>query len=147
MTSDPFMQAAIEEAQKGLAEGGIPIGSVLVIDGKIVGRGHNQRVQKGSCVLHAEMDCLENAGRLKAADYRRATLYSTLSPCDMCSGTVLLYGIKKVVIGENRTFKGPEDYVRSRGVELDLRDNAQCIQLMQDFIARQPALWNEDIGE
>lgn len=147
MTSDPFMQAAIEEAQKGLAEGGIPIGSVLVIDNKIVGRGHNQRVQKGSCVLHAEMDCLENAGRLKAADYRRATLYSTLSPCDMCSGTVLLYGIKKVVIGENRTFKGPEDYVRSRGVELDLRDDTQCIQLMQDFIARQPALWNEDIGE
>jgi creatinine deaminase len=147
MTSDPFMQAAIEEAQKGLAEGGIPIGSVLVIDNKIVGRGHNQRVQKGSCVLHAEMDCLENAGRLKAADYRRATLYSTLSPCDMCSGTVLLYGIKKVVIGENRTFKGPEDYVRSRGVELDLRDDAQCIQLMQDFIAQQPALWNEDIGE
>ena len=147
MTTDPFMQAAIEEAQKGLAEGGIPIGSVLVIDGKIVGRGHNQRVQKGSCVLHAEMDCLENAGRLKASDYRRATLYSTLSPCDMCSGTVLLYGIKKVVIGENRTFKGPEDYVRSRGVELDLRDDAQCTQLMQDFIARQPALWNEDIGE
>jgi len=147
MTSDPFMQAAIEEAQKGLAEGGIPIGSVLVIDNKIVGRGHNQRVQKGSCVLHAEMDCLENTGRLKAADYRRATLYSTLSPCDMCSGTVLLYGIKKVVIGENRTFKGPEEYVRSRGVELDLRDDAQCIQLMQDFIAQQPALWNEDIGE
>ena len=147
MTTDPFMQAAIEEAQKGLAEGGIPIGSVLVIDGKIVGRGHNQRVQKGSCVLHAEMDCLENAGRLKASDYRHATLYSTLSPCDMCSGTVLLYGIKKVVIGENRTFKGPEDYVRSRGVELDLRDDAQCTQLMQDFIARQPALWNEDIGE
>lgn len=147
MTLDPFMQAAIEEAQKGLAEGGIPIGSVLVIDNKIAGRGHNQRVQKGSCVLHAEMDCLENAGRLKAADYRRATLYSTLSPCDMCSGTVLLYGIKKVVIGENRTFKGPEDYVRSRGVELDLRDDAQCIQLMRDFIAQQPALWNEDIGE
>lgn len=147
MTLDPFMQAAIDEAQKGLAEGGIPIGSVLVIDNKIVGRGHNQRVQKGSCVLHAEMDCLENAGRLKAADYRRATLYSTLSPCDMCSGTVLLYGIKKVVIGENRTFKGPEDYVRSRGVELDLRDDAQCRQLMQDFIARQPALWSEDIGE
>lgn len=147
MTSDPFMQAAIEEAQKGLAEGGIPIGSVLVIDNKIVGRGHNQRVQKGSCVLHAEMDCLENAGRLKASDYGRAILYSTLSPCDMCSGTVLLYGIKKVVIGENRTFKGPEDYVRSRGVELDLRDDAQCKQLMQDFIAQQPELWNEDIGE
>lgn len=147
MTTDPFMQAAIEEAQKGLAEGGIPIGSVLVIDGKIIGRGHNQRVQKNSCVLHAEMDCLENAGRLTANQYRRATLYSTLSPCDMCSGTVLLYGIKKVVIGENRTFKGPEDYVRSRGVELDLRDDAHCVQLMQDFIARQPALWNEDIGE
>lgn len=145
--TDPFMQAAIEEAQKGLAEGGIPIGSVLVIDGKIVGRGHNQRVQKSSCVLHAEMDCLENAGRLKASDYRRATLYSTLSPCDMCSGTVLLYGIKKVIIGENRTFKGPEDYVRSRGVELDVRDDAKCQQLMQDFIAQQPALWNEDIGE
>jgi cytosine/creatinine deaminase len=147
MTTDPFMQAAIDEARQGLEEGGIPIGSVLVIDGKIVGRGHNQRVQKGSCVLHAEMDCLENAGRLSAHDYRRATLYSTLSPCDMCSGTVLLYGIKKVVIGENRTFKGPEDYVRSRGVELDLRDDAQCRQLMQDFIARQPELWNEDIGE
>ncbi len=147
MTTDPFMQAAIEEARKGLAEGGIPIGSVLVIDNKIVGRGHNQRVQKGSCVLHAEMDCLENAGRLKAIDYHRAILYSTLSPCDMCSGTVLLYGIKKVVIGENCTFKGPEDYVRSRGVELDLRDDAQCKQLMQDFIAQQPELWNEDIGE
>jgi cytosine deaminase len=147
MTTDPFMQAAIEEAQKGLAEGGIPIGSVLVIDGKIVGRGHNQRVQKGSCVLHAEMDCLENAGRLKASDYRRAILYSTLSPCDMCSGTALLYGIKKIVIGENRTFKGPEDYVRSRGVELDLRDDAQCRELMQNFIAQQPELWNEDIGE
>lgn len=147
MTTDPFMQAAIEEACKGRAEGGIPIGSVLVIDGKIVGRGHNQRVQKGSCVLHAEMDCLENAGRLKASEYRRATLYSTLSPCDMCSGTVLLYGIKKVVIGENRTFKGPEEYVRSRGVELDLRDDIQCKQLMQEFIAQQPELWNEDIGE
>jgi len=147
MTKDPFMQAAIEEAQKGLAEGGIPIGSVLVIDGKIVGRGHNQRAQKGSCVLHAEMDCLENAGRLKASDYRRAILYSTLSPCDMCSGTALLYGINKIVIGENRTFKGPEEYVRSRGVELDLRDDTQCRQLMEDFIARQPELWNEDIGE
>ena len=147
MTTDPFMQAAIDEARKGLAEGGIPIGSVLVIDGKIVGRGHNQRVQKGSCVLHAEMDCLENAGRLSARDYRRATLYSTLSPCDMCSGTVLLYGIKKVVIGENRTFQGPEGYLRSRGVELDLHDNAQCLQMMQDFIAQQSELWNEDIGE
>ncbi|ACE83889.1 nucleoside deaminase [Cellvibrio japonicus] len=144
---DPFMQAALEEARKGRREGGIPIGSVLVIDGRIVGRGHNQRVQKGSCVLHAEMDCLENAGRLKASDYRRATLYSTLSPCDMCSGTVLLYGIPKVVVGENLSFQGPEAYVRSRGVELDIRDDAECKQLMQDFIAQQPALWNEDIGE
>ena len=118
MTRDPFLAAAIEEARKGLADGGIPIGSVLVIDGVIVGRGHNQRVQKGSPILHAEMDCLENAGRLPAADYRRATLYSTLSPCDMCSGTVLLYGIPRVVIGENRTFRGPEDYLRSRGVAI-----------------------------
>lgn len=145
--TDPFMQAAIDEARKGLAEGGIPIGSVLVIDGKIVGRGHNQRVQKGSCVLHAEMDCLENAGRLSAADYRRATLYSTLSPCDMCSGTVLLYGIPKVVVGENQSFQGPEDYVRSRGVDLEIRREPQCIQLMQDFMAARPELWNEDIGE
>ncbi len=144
---DKFLQAAIDEAKQGLAEGGIPIGSVLVIDGEIVARGHNQRVQKGSCVLHAEMDCLENAGRLTAADYKRATLYSTLSPCDMCSGTVLLYGIPKVVVGENRTFKGPEEYVRSRGVELTLVDDAQCYQLMQDFIAAKPELWNEDIGE
>ena len=145
--TDIFMQAAIEEARKGLIEGGIPIGSVLVIDGKIVGRGHNQRVQKGSCVLHAEMDCLENAGRLKASDYRRATLYSTLSPCDMCSGTVLLYGITKVVIGENVTFRGPEDYVRSRGVDLDIRDDAECKKIMREFIVSQPELWNEDIGE
>lgn len=145
--TDIFMQAAIEEAKKGRAQGGIPIGSVLVIDGKIVGRGHNQRVQKGSCVLHAEMDCLENAGRLKASDYRRATLYSTLSPCDMCSGTVLLYGITQVVVGENTSFQGPEDYVRSRGVTLDIRDDAECKRLMQEFIAQQPELWNEDIGE
>jgi creatinine deaminase len=144
---DPFMQAAIEEAKKGLAEGGIPIGSVLVINGKIVGRGHNQRVQKGSAVLHAEMDCLENAGRLKAKDYQRAVLYSTLSPCDMCSGTVLLYKIPKVVIGENKTFQGPEDYVRSRGVELEILNDAECIKLMEDFIAARPELWNEDIGE
>jgi cytosine deaminase len=143
---DPFMQAAIEEAKKGLAEGGIPIGSVLVIDGKIVGRGHNRRVQKGSAILHAEMDCLENAGRLTARDYQRATLYSTLSPCDMCSGTVLLYKIPKVIIGENQTFQGPEEYVRSRGVELEILDNAECIQLMRDFIAARPELWNEDIG-
>ncbi|CAI3804503.1 nucleoside deaminase [Rheinheimera sp. MM224] len=145
--TDPFMLAAIEQAKKSLAEGGIPIGSVLVIDGEIVGRGHNQRVQKGSCVLHAEMDCLENAGRLTAKDYQRAVLYSTLSPCDMCSGTVLLYGIPKVVVGENRTFQGPEGYVKSRGVELIVQDNAECVQLMQDFIATKPELWNEDIGE
>lgn len=145
--TDVFMQAAIAQARKSLAEGGIPIGSVLVIDGQIVGRGHNQRVQKGSCVLHAEMDCLENAGRLSAKDYQRAVLYSTLSPCDMCSGTVLLYGIPKVVVGENRTFQGPEAYVKSRGVELIVQDNAECVQLMQDFIAKEPRLWNEDIGE
>lgn len=143
---DEFMQAAIEEAKQGLAEGGIPIGSVLVIDGKIVGRGHNRRVQKDSAILHAEMDCLENAGRLKAQDYQRAVLYSTLSPCDMCSGTALLYKIPRIVIGENRTFQGPEDYVRSRGVELDIRDDPECIRLMEDFIAARPELWNEDIG-
>src|SRR5687767_2631059 len=143
---DEFMQAAIEEAKKGLEEGGIPIGSVLVIDGKIVGRGHNRRVQQGSAILHAEMDCLENAGRLKAGDYQRAILYSTLSPCDMCSGTALLYKIPKIVIGENRTFRGPEDYVRSLGVELEIVDDQECVQLMRDFIAARPALWNEDIG-
>jgi cytosine deaminase len=143
---DPFLQVAIDEAKQGLAEGGIPIGSVLVIDGKIVGRGHNRRVQQGSAILHAEMDCLENAGRLKASDYRRAVLYSTLSPCDMCSGTALLYGIPRVVIGENRTFQGPEEYVRSRGVTLEIVDDQECIQLMRDFIAAKPELWNEDIG-
>jgi cytosine deaminase len=144
---DQFMRAALEEARKGLNEGGIPIGSVLVIDGKIVGRGHNQRVQKGSAVLHAEMDCLEKAGRLKARDYQRAVLYSTLSPCDMCSGTVLLYKIPKVIVGENQTFQGPEDYLRSRGVELEILNEPECIQLMRDFIAAKPDLWNEDIGE
>lgn len=143
---DQFLQAAIEEAERGLAEGGIPIGSVLVTAGKIVARGHNQRVQKGSAVLHAEMDCLENAGRLSASEYRHATLYSTLSPCDMCSGTVLLYGIPRVVIGENRTFRGPEDYVRSRGVELVIMDDVTCRQLMEVFIREHPELWNEDIG-
>ncbi len=143
---DQFMRAAIEEAQKGLAEGGIPIGSVLVIDGKIVGRGHNRRVQKGSAILHAEMDALENAGRLKASDYQRATLYSTLSPCDMCSGTSLLYKIPKIVIGENVTFQGPEEYTRSRGVELVILQDAECIQMMRDFIVARPELWNEDIG-
>ncbi|MDA3832254.1 MAG: nucleoside deaminase [Spirochaetales bacterium] len=142
-----FLEAAIEEAKKGMAKGGIPIGSVLVIDGQIVGRGHNQRVQKGSVVLHAEMDCLENAGRMNVADYRRATLYSTLSPCDMCSGAVLLYGISQVVIGENRTFCGPEEYMRSRGVEVVIVDNQECRQLMKTFIENNPALWTEDIGE
>ncbi len=143
---DEFMRAAIDEAKQGLAEGGIPIGSVLVIDGKIVGRGHNRRVQKGSAILHAEMDCLENAGRLTARDYQRAVLYSTLSPCDMCSGTALLYKIPKVVIGENVTFQGPEEYVRSRGVELVILNDPECIQMMRDFIADRPELWNEDIG-
>ncbi len=144
---DEFLSAAIEEARTGQAAGGVPIGSVLVINGDIVGRGHNQRIQKGSSVLHAEMDCLENAGRLLAADYRRSVLYSTLSPCDMCGGAVLLYGIPRVVIGENRTFQGPEEYLRSRGVDLEIVDNADCYQLMTDFIAANPTLWNEDIGE
>jgi cytosine deaminase len=144
---DPFMQLAIEEARTGLAEGGIPIGSVLVIDAQVVGRGHNRRVQRGSATLHAEMDCLENAGRLRPADYRRATLYSTLSPCDMCSGTALLYRIPKIVIGENRTFRGPEEYVQSRGVALEIVDSQECVKLMQEFITTHPELWNEDIGE
>ena len=143
---DEYMAAAIEEARKGLAEGGVPIGSVLVLDGRIVGRGHNRRVQNGSAILHAEMDCLENAGRLKASDYSRSVLYSTLSPCDMCSGTVLLYKIPKVVIGENKTFQGPEAYVRSRGVQLEILNLDECIQLMEEFIAARPELWNEDIG-
>lgn len=145
--NDPFLEAAIEEAIKGKDAGGVPIGSVLVVDGTIVGRGHNQRVQKGSPILHAEMDCLENAGRLGAADYRRATLYSTLSPCDMCSGAILLYGIRTVVVGENTTFQGPEGYVRARGVELTVLNDPTCIRLMTDFIREHPALWNEDIGE
>ena len=143
---DPFLQAAIDEARTGLAEGGIPIGSVLVLDGRIIGRGRNRRVQRGSAVLHAEMDCLENAGRLNAADYRRSVLYTTLSPCDMCSGAILLYGIPKVVIGENRTFQGPEDYLRSRGVTLELVDDDECLTLMRDFIKANPEIWNEDIG-
>ena len=144
---DKFMQVAIEEAKKGLAEGGIPIGSVLVCDGKIIGHGHNRRVQKQSAILHAEMDCLENAGRLTAADYRKSILYTTLSPCDMCSGTILLYGIPKVVIGENETFKGPEAYLKSRGVELVVMDSDECKTLMDAFIKKNPELWNEDIGE
>jgi creatinine deaminase len=146
-SNDPFLQAAIEEAKKGLAEGGIPIGSVLVIDGEIVGRGHNRRVQKGSVILHAEMDAIENAGRLKASDYRRAVLYSTLSPCDMCSGMSLLYRIPKIVIGENHTFRGPEDYVRSRGIAVEIANNPECVRLMEEFIQSHPDLWNEDIGE
>lgn len=144
---DAFLDAAIDEARQGLAEGGIPIGSVLVLDGKIVGRGHNRRVQQGSAILHAEMDCIERAGRLRAPEYRRAVLYSTLSPCDMCSGTALLYGIPRIVIGENRTFRGPEDYLRSRGVTLEVVDDARCVQLMRDFLAARPELWKEDIGE
>lgn len=144
--TDAYLSAAIDEARAGLAEGGIPIGSTLVLDGRIVGRGHNRRVQKGSAILHAEMDCLENAGRLSAEQYRRATLYSTLSPCDMCSGVTLLYGIPRVVIGENRTFRGPEEYLRSRGVELTIVNDATCISMMQDFIRQHPQLWNEDIG-
>jgi len=144
---DEFLEAAIEEARLGQGAGGVPIGSVLVIDDRIVGRGHNQRIQKGSSVLHAEMDCLENAGRLSASDYRRAVLYSTLSPCDMCSGAILLYRIPRVVVGENQTFQGPEDYLRSRGVDLEIVDSAECYQLMTDFISSNPSLWNEDIGE
>ncbi len=144
---DEFLAAAIEEARLGLAEGGIPIGSVLVLGGKIIGRGHNRRVQKGSAILHAEMDCLENAGRLTARQYRQTTLYSTLSPCDMCSGTALLYRIPRIVVGENQTFQGPEAYVRSRGVEVTVLDHPECIALMRQFIAARPELWNEDIGE
>ena len=144
---DKFLEAAIAEARKGQESGGIPIGSVLVIDDQIVARGHNQRIQKGSTVLHAEMDCLENAGRLTASKYRKAVLYSTLSPCDMCSGAVLLYGIPRIVIGENKTFQGPENLLRSKGVELEILDDEECQQLMRDFIAANPALWNEDIGE
>ena len=143
---DPCLEAAIEEARLGEREGGIPIGSVLVVGGRIVGRGHNRRVQRGSAVLHAEMDCLENAGRLRASDYAQSTLYSTLSPCDMCSGCVLLYGIPRVVVGENTTFRGPEEYLRSRGVELVLANDQTCIEMMRAFIAARPELWDEDIG-
>jgi len=147
MNHDPFLDAAIEEARKGLSAGGIPIGSVLVCDGKILARGHNQRVQHGSVIHHAEMNCLENAGRLKSSVYQRCTLYSTLSPCPMCSGAALLYKISRIVIGENVTFKGPEEYVKLQGVQLDIRQDPTCIQLMRDFIAARPELWNEDIGE
>ncbi len=142
-----YMALAIEEAKKGFSEGGIPIGSILVIDDKIVGRGHNQRIQKGSAVLHAEMDCLENAGRLTAKEYQKAVLFSTLSPCDMCSGAVLLYGIPRVIVGENTTFQGPEQYVRDRGVDVTVINDAECIEMMERFIQDNPILWNEDIGE
>ncbi|MGL5018317.1 MAG: nucleoside deaminase [Luteolibacter sp.] len=144
---DPFMQAAVEEAKQGLAEGGIPIGSVLVHNGKIIGRGHNRRVQKGSTTLHGEMDALENAGRQSAKIYQESVIYTTLSPCPMCSGAILLYGIPKVVIGENKTFMGDEAHLLSRGVELEVVDSPECIEMMTHFIADRPELWNEDIGE
>jgi cytosine deaminase len=144
---DPFLTAAIEEAELGLAEGGIPIGSVLVHRGKIIGRGHNRRVQNGSPILHGEMDALENAGRQSARIYRESTIYTTLSPCSMCSGAIALYGIPRVVIGENVTFQGEEAWLRSKGITLDVANDARCIKLMRDFIAARPDLWNEDIGE
>lgn len=144
---DQFMRAAIDEARKGLDEGDIPIGSVIVHDGKIIGRGHNRRVQQGSVVLHGEMDALENAGRLPAKVYRQCSLYTTLSPCPMCSGAILLYGIPKVVVGENRTYLGQEALLRSRGVEVTVLDNQECIEMMQTLIEKSPELWNEDIGE
>ncbi len=145
--SEPGFEAALEEAIAGLEEGGIPIGSALVVDGEIVGRGHNRRVQRGSAILHAEMDALENAGRLPAPAYRRAVLYTTLSPCDMCTGAILLYRIPRVIIGENRTFVGAEDLLRSRGVEVVVLDDERCVDLMAAFIAEHPDLWSEDIGE
>jgi cytosine deaminase len=144
---DKFMAAAIEEARLGLKEGGIPIGSVLVHNGKIIGRGHNRRVQKGSAVLHGEMDALENAGRQPASVYRECTIYTTLSPCPMCSGAIRLYEIPKVVIGENQTFMGDEEILKAYGVELVLLNDPECIKLMTDFIKNNPKLWNEDIGE
>jgi len=146
MAQDPYLRAAIEQARKSRAEGGIPIGSVLVHEGKIIGRGHNCRVQSGSAIDHGEMNCLRNAGRLTADVYRRSTLYTTLSPCPMCSGAIVLYKIPRVVVGENRTFLGAEAYLRSQGVEVDVLQDSECIQLMSDFIREQPALWNEDIG-
>ena len=143
---DIFMQAAIEEARRGLAEGGIPIGSVLMHEGTIIGRGHNRRVQRGSAILHGEMDALERAGRQPAQVYRESVLYTTLSPCPMCSGAIVLYGIPRVIIGENRTFPGEEQWLSSRGVQLEVLQDEECIRLMSDFIAEKPALWNEDIG-
>lgn len=143
---DPFLASAIEEAKKGLAEGGIPIGSVLVHDGKIIGRGHNQRVQRGSVIHHGEMNCLENAGRQPAAVYQQCTIYTTLSPCPMCTGAMLLYGIPRVVIGENATFLGAEDSLRATGVNVEVLQDAECIRMMREFIEKNPELWNEDIG-
>lgn len=143
---DEFMKAAIEEAQAGLEEGGIPIGSVIVHNGKIIGRGHNRRVQKGSVILHGEMDAFENAGRQPASVYKECTLYTTLSPCPMCSGAILLYGIPKVIIGENKTFMGEEQLLKSRGVKVDVLQNDSCIEMMTNFIKEKPTLWNEDIG-
>lgn len=144
---DEFMQAAIAEARQGLAEGGIPIGSVIVHQGRIIGRGHNRRVQQGSPILHGEMDAFENAGRQPARVYREAVLYTTLSPCAMCSGAILLYGIPRIVVGENKTFMGEEELLRSRGVTVEVLQDESCITLMRDFIATRPELWNEDIGE
>ncbi len=144
--TDPFLEAALDEARAGLAEGGIPIGSVIVHGGRIIGRGHNRRVQRGSAILHAEMDAFENAGRQPASVYRESVLYTTLSPCAMCSGAILLYGIPRVVIGENRTFTGEEALLRARGVEVEVRQEPACIALMEAFIAAHPGLWNEDIG-
>ncbi len=143
---DQFLEAAIAEARAGLAAGGIPIGSVLVCDGEIIGRGHNQRVQQASVIHHAEMNCLENAGRQKASIYARCTIYSTLSPCPMCSGAIVLYKIPRVVIGENVTFQGAEDYMRANGIAVEVSQKEECIQLMRDFIRDHPELWNEDIG-
>ncbi|HEV3409011.1 MAG TPA: nucleoside deaminase [Chthoniobacterales bacterium] len=143
---DPFLQAAIEEAREGLREGGIPIGSVLVCDGKIIGRGHNQRVQKGSVIHHAEMNCLENAGRQRAEVYKRCVIYSTLSPCAMCSGAIILYQIPQVIVGENVTFLGAEETLRAHGVRVAVLQDAECIEMMRAFIRQHPALWNEDIG-
>ena len=143
---DPFLRAAIDEAKKGLASGGIPIGSVLVCDGRILGAGHNQRVQHGSVIHHGEMNALENAGRLPASVYQRCTIYTTLSPCPMCSGAIVLYKIPQVIVAENETFLGAEDYLRSQGVRVDVLQNEECIQMMRDFIAKNPTLWNEDIG-
>ena len=143
---DKFLDAAVVEAEAGLAEGGIPIGSVLVYEGQIIGRGHNRRVQRGSAILHGEMDALENAGRLRAAVYARSVLYTTLSPCAMCTGAILLYRIPRVVVGENVTFRGEEDLLRGRGVAVNVVDDARCIELMRRFIGAHPTLWNEDIG-